>query len=79
MKAMKALYALYAKYVNFLVEKRTLVEKSKIINMKPNCIYSMQPIEQHYYRETAEQNSNGCKLFVKKDAMLDSLDARERS
>ena len=48
MKAMKALYALYAKYVNFLVEKRTLVEKSKIINMKPNCIYSMQPIEQHY-------------------------------
>ena len=44
MKAMKALYALYAKYVNFLVEKRTLVEKSKIINMKPNCIYSMQPI-----------------------------------
>ena len=30
-------------------EQRTLVEKSKIINMKPNCIYSMQPIEQHYY------------------------------
>ena len=26
-----------------------------------------------------EQNSNGCKLLVKKDAMLDSLDARERS
>ena len=39
----------------------------------------MQSIEQHYYRETEEQNSNGCKLFVKKDAMLDSLDARERS
>ena len=38
----------------------------------------MQSIEQHYYRETEEQNSNGCKLFVKKDAMLDSLDARER-
>ena len=54
---MKALYALYAKYVNFLVEKRTLVEKSKIINMKP--------IEQHYYHQTEEQNSNGCKLFVK--------------
>ena len=39
----------------------------------------MQSIEQHYYRETEEQNSNGCKLFVKKDAMLDSLDARELS
>ena len=39
----------------------------------------MQSIEQHYYRETEEQNSNGCKLFVKKDAMLDSLDAKERS
>ena len=62
-----------------LVEKRTLVEKSKILNLKPNCIYSMQSIEQHYYRETEEQNSNGCKLLVKKDAMLDSLDARERS
>ena len=62
---MKAMKALYAKYVNFLVEKRTLVEKSKIINMKPNCIYSMQPIEQHYYHQTEEQNSNGCKLFVK--------------
>ena len=39
----------------------------------------MQSIEQHYYRETEEQNSNGCKLLVKKDAILDSLDARERS
>ena len=39
----------------------------------------MQSIEQHYYCETEEQNSNGCKLFVKKDAMLDSLDVRERS
>ena len=39
----------------------------------------MQSIEQHYYRETEEQNSNGCKLLVKKDAMLDSLDARVRS
>ena len=39
----------------------------------------MQSIEQHYYRETEEQNSNRCKLLVKKDAMLDSLDARERS
>ena len=39
----------------------------------------MQSTEQHYYRETEEQNSNGCKLLVKKDAMLDSLDARERS
>ena len=39
----------------------------------------MQSIEQHYYRETEEQNSNGCKLLVKKDTMLDSLDARERS
>ena len=38
MKAIKALYALYAKYVNFLFQKRTLVEKGKIINMKPNCI-----------------------------------------
>ena len=39
----------------------------------------MQSIEQHYYRETEEQISNGCKLLAKKDAMLDSLDARERS
>ena len=39
----------------------------------------MQSIEQHYYRETEEQNSNGCKLLVKKDVILDSLDARERS
>ncbi|CAH3162651.1 unnamed protein product, partial [Pocillopora meandrina] len=39
----------------------------------------MQSIEQHYHRETEEQNSNGRKLLVKKDAMLDSLDARERS
>ena len=39
----------------------------------------MQSIEQHYNRETKEQNCNGCKLLVKKDAMLDSLDARERS
>ena len=49
LKAMKALYALYAlcaKYANVLVEKRTLVEKSKILNLKPNCIYSMQSIEQ---------------------------------
>ena len=76
---LKALNALYAKYANVLVEKRTLVVKSKIWNLKPNCIYSMQSIEQHYYRETEEQNSNGCKLLVKKDAMLDSLDARERS
>ena len=39
----------------------------------------MQSIEQHYNRETEEQNSNGCKLLVKEVAMLDSLDARERS
>ena len=48
LKAMKASYALYVKYVNVLVEKHTLVEKSKISNLKPNCIYSMQSIEQHY-------------------------------
>ena len=65
MKALYALYALYAKYANVLVEKRTLVEKSKIWNLKPNCIYYMQSIEQYYYRETEEQNSNGCKLLVK--------------
>ena len=76
---MKALNALYAKYANVLVEKRTLVVKRKIWNLKPNCIYSIQSIEQHEYRETEEQNSNGYKLLVKKDAMLDSLDARERS
>ena len=79
LKAMKALYALHAKYTNVLVEKRTLVEKSKILNLKPNCIYSMQSIEQHYYRETEEHNYNGCKLLVKKEVMLDSLDAKERS
>ena len=77
---MKVLYALYTKYANnVLVEKRTLVEKSKLLNLKPNCIiYSMQSIE-HYYHETEEQNSNGCKLLVKKDAILDSLDAKECS
>ena len=78
-KAMKALYDLYARYAHVLVEKRTLVEKSKILNLKPNCIYSMQSIEQHYYRETEEHNYNGCKLLVKKDDVLDSLDGKERS
>ena len=39
----------------------------------------MQSIEQHYYRETEEQNANGYKLLLKKDTLLDSLDARERS
>ena len=73
LKAMKddmyALYTLYATYANVLIEKRSLVVKSKIWNLKPNRIHSMQSIEQHYYRETEEQNSNGCKLLVKKDAM----------
>ena len=31
------------------------------------------------YRETEEQNSNGCKLLVRKDVMLDSLNAKERN
>ena len=70
LKAMKALYVLYAKYVkyaNVLVEKRTLVEKSKIWNLKPNCIYYLQSIEQHYHHETEEQNSNGANsLWSKK-------------
>ena len=39
----------------------------------------MQSIQQHYYRETEEQNSYRCKLHGKKDAMLDSLDAKERT
>ncbi|RMX58254.1 hypothetical protein pdam_00000086 [Pocillopora damicornis] len=39
----------------------------------------MQSIEQHYYRETEEHNYNGCKLLVKKDDMLDSLDDKKRS
>ena len=39
----------------------------------------MQSVEQHSYRETKEQNSNGYKLIVEKDGMLDSLNARERS
>ncbi|CAH3158704.1 unnamed protein product [Pocillopora meandrina] len=39
----------------------------------------MQSVEQHSNRETKEQNSKGCKLIVKKDGMLDSLDAKERS
>ena len=67
MKALYALYALYAKYANVLVKKRTLVEKSKIWNLKPNCIYYLQSIEQHYYHETEEQNSNGANsLWSKK-------------
>ena len=81
MKALDALYVLYANYANYanvLVEERTLFVKGKIWNLKPNCIYSMQSIEQHSYRETEEQNSSGWKLLVKKGAMLDSLDARER-
>ena len=66
-KALYALYAKYAKYANVLVEKRTLIEKSEILNLKPNCIYFMQSIEQHYYRETEEQNSNGWNLgFLEK-------------
>ena len=77
--ALKAMKALYARYTNILVEKRTLIEKIKILNLKPNCIYSMQSIEQHFYHETGEQNPNGCKLLVKKDAMLDSLNANEHS
>ena len=39
----------------------------------------MQSIEQLYYCETEEQNSDGCKLLVRKDAMLDSLNAKERN
>ena len=70
---------MYAKYANVLVEKCTLVKKSKILNLKPNCMYSMQSIEQHYYHETEELNCNGCKLLERKDAMLDSLDAKEDS
>ena len=69
MKALYALYAKYAKYANVSVEKRTLAEKSKISNLKPNCIYSMQSIKQYYFRVTEEQNSNGCKQLVKKDPM----------
>ena len=69
MKALYALYALYAKYGNVLFEKRTLVEK-KNWNLKPNCKYFKQSIERHDYRETEEQNSNGCKLLVKKNAMF---------
>ena len=79
LKAMKALHALYANYANVLVEKHTLVEKSKILHLKSNCKYSMQSTEQHYYRKTEEQNTNGCKLLVKKYTMLDSLDAKEHS
>ena len=37
----------------------------------------MQSIERN--RETEEHNYNGCKLLVKKDDMLDSLDGKERS
>ena len=77
--ALKAMKALYARYTNILVEKHTLIEKSKILNLKANCIYSMQSIEQHFYHETGEQNPNGCKLLVKKDTMLDSLNAKEHS
>ena len=32
LRAMKTLYALYALYANVLIEKRTLVEKSIILN-----------------------------------------------
>ena len=39
----------------------------------------MQSIEQHYYRKTEEHNYNGCKLLVKKDDMLDSLDGKGRT
>ena len=45
MKALYTLYALYARYAN-------------VLNLKPNCTHSTQSIEQHYYRETEEQNSN---------------------
>ena len=39
----------------------------------------MQSIKQRYYRETEENNYNGCRLLVKKDDMWDSLDGKERS
>ena len=39
----------------------------------------MQSIEQCNYRETEVHNYKGCKLLVKKDDMLDSLDGKERS
>ena len=39
----------------------------------------MQSIEQRYYRETEEHNYMECKLLLKKDDMLDSLDGKERS
>ena len=77
MKVFCALYGLYIKYAS-LSWKTYTCWKSKILNLKPHCIYSLQSIE-HYYCETEEQNSNGCKLLVKKDAILDSLDAKECS
>ena len=53
------------------------LKKAKLLNLKPNSLYSMESIEQHN-RETEKLNSNGCKLLVKKNAMLDSLNAKER-
>ena len=77
-ESIECLVCLVCQVCQCLSWKRKLVVKSKIWNLKPNCIYSMQSIEQHSYRETEEQNSSGWKLLVKKDAMLDSLDAKER-
>ena len=48
LKTMKALYALKtmkALYAYVLLKKA----KSKILNLKPNCTYSMQSIEQPFY------------------------------
>ncbi|RMX42500.1 hypothetical protein pdam_00020419 [Pocillopora damicornis] len=60
MKTLNALYALYASYALYA---NVVLEKRAIVS-----------IEQHYYRETEEQNSNGCKRLVKKDAMERSYD-----
>ena len=80
-ESLQCLVCLVCQVCQCLSRKTYTCCKNQIGNLKPNCIYSMQSVEQHYshYRETEEQNSNGCKLLVKKDAMLDSLDARERS
>ena len=86
LKAMKAMYSLksHQSLVCLICQVRQCLSWKtytcwKKQNLKPNCIYSMQSIQQHYYRETEEQNSYRCKLHAKKDAMLDSLDAKERT
>ena len=47
-ESLERLICLVCQVCQCLSWKRTLVVKSNVWNLKPNCIYTMQSIEQHY-------------------------------